>query len=387
MARWMVSAGLAFWTAVQAAPGAAKPVVLGVAWEYPHAGIALAAPVGFQPRSLSAPYDVMHAVAVEDGRPVQAVTLSAFPAAEKVTADEFAELKMAELSRNLAIRNLKPLKKTTMPIAGTTGSARLMSYTFRGAKALAAQVYVLREVQGAKLRICYLLTVVCSATRQARLLPTLGAVVRSVRLLSVRHPVLSDEVKLGEPVEDYSLGYSLRRPVGWYAAKSPAGLEMGQVDYLLGGVPLPSAQLLCGRVPGDTATSEVCAKTYISEAKREALHRKQTCTVVSEGPATLGGLNAYQFVILQGPDRAGVAPRSKKDAQNEAVVMVQRTACLPAGPAGKPRVFALVLTGRGKDIKPAEALMKTLAASFRHVQPTTQPTTQPSTRPTTKPAG
>ena len=116
MAKWIVSAWALLLFAAQAAPGAAKPVVMGKVQEHPHAGIALAAPTGFQPQSLSAPYDVMHSVVLEDDRPVQGVTLSAFPAAAKVTADEFADLKMAELNRNLAIQQLKLLKKTTMPI-------------------------------------------------------------------------------------------------------------------------------------------------------------------------------------------------------------------------------------------------------------------------------
>ena len=376
MAKWIVSAWALLLFAAQAAPGAAKPVVMGKVQEHPHAGIALAAPTGFQPQSLSAPYDVMHSVVLEDDRPVQGVTLSAFPAAAKVTADEFADLKMAELNRNLAIQQLKLLKKTTMPIAGATGSARLMSYTFRGVKTLAAQVYFLREVQGAKLRICYLLTVVCSAARQPRLLPTLGAVVRSVRLISVRHPVLAGDVKLGEPVEDYNLGYSVRRPAGWYVAKIPVGVELGQVDYLLGGVPMPSAQLLATKLSSDEATSEACAKMYIGIAKAAALQRKHSCQAISQGPAKLGGLDAYQFVLLQVPGGAGPAPRAEAD--KESVVIVQRTACLPAEPGGKPRVFAFILTGRGRDAKPAEALMETLAASFRRVQPATRPTTRPA---------
>ena len=383
MAKWTVSVVAALAGLAQAAAGAAKPVVLDKAQEYPHVGLGLAVPVGYVAQPLVSPYDVMKAVVAENYRPVEGVTLSAFPAMAKVTADEFAEAKMNELKKNLAIQQLKLLKKTAMPVAGVNGSARLMSYTFRGLKTLAAQVYFLRDVKDADVRICYLLTVVCSVERQPRLLPTLGAVVRSVRTTSVRHPELRPELKLGEPIEDYDLGYFLRRPAGWYAAKIAAGAELGQVDYLLGGVSMPSAQLLVTRVSGEAATSEGCGKMYLGMAKAAALQRKQACQVVSEGPAKLGMLPAYQFVLVQSAQVGATAPRTGIHA--EPVVIVQRTACLTDTRDGKPMVYALVLTARGNNAKPAEGLISAMAASFRHLESTTQPATQPATRPATRP--
>jgi len=382
MVRATVSALASLAALACSAAGADAPVVLDKAIDYPHAGISLASPKGFELRPLEDPYDVVNTVVLEKNRPVQAVTLSAFPVASSVTSEAFADSKMAELRKNLAIRHLKLLKKTPMPVAGLKGSARLMSYTFRGVKTLAAQVYVIREGKELKIRICYLLTVVCSADKQPRLLPTLGAVVRSAQLTAVRHPDLAAAGALGKAVQDAKLGYALRRPARWYAVKSPVGAEMGQVDYLLAGASMPSVHLLTQPIGSDEADSKAFAKKSLGIARSVAVKRKQTCEVLAEGPAKMAGLDAYQFAVVQSSAKSPALPRAAKNPAS--VVIVQRTLC--ATKSDTPRAYLLTLTARGETAKEAQALMDKLAAGFSLIAPATQPTTTPATQPTTAPA-
>jgi len=384
MTRAMVSAFVA--AALTAAPaGAGTSAVMAPPVEYAHAGIELAVPKGFEVRPLESPYDVMKYIVVENNEVVQAVTLMAFPMSARGTADEFAEMKMAELRRDLAIRHLKLRKQTAMPVAGVTGSARLMSYQHRGKETVAAQVYFIREAKGERVRICYVLTVESSVAKdkQSRMLPILGAVIRSIRLTQVVHPAAPPAPQLAKAVADYELGYSVRPPVGWYASKSIVGVEMGQTDYLVGGQPMPSVLLVLTRASADARTSEAVAKQWLGRAKQIAAKRKQKCEVASQGPAKLGRLSAWQFVAKQSAiDKpAPGAPAILRTSPP--VVLVQRVACVESNSGGEPRVYMLILTCRGEDSKAAVALMDTVAASFVALSPATQPTTRPAT---TKPA-
>jgi len=72
------------------------------------------------------------------------------------------------MQKNLAIRRLTLLKKINIPVAGTNGTARLVTYAFRGAETTAAQVFFVRDIQApdlniSKTRICYVLSVETAA--------------------------------------------------------------------------------------------------------------------------------------------------------------------------------------------------------------------------------
>jgi hypothetical protein len=374
-------AGPVAWAALAAlAAAAGEPQGMGKPVEYPHAGISLAAPAGFRYQELAKPFEVVRLVVTEEDRPVQAVTLSAFPVAAKAKPDEYADVKLMELKKNLAIRQLKLLKKTPISVGGVPGTARMMSYTFRGAKTIAAQVYFIRDVKGSKARICYLLTVVAPLERQAKLLPMLGALIKSVRLVSVRHPQVALPLALGAPVKDYELGFRIARPRGWYATSRTMGAEMGQVDYLLSGVPLPSIRLLITEATGEATTAQACAKQYLAMARAVAQRRQETCELVSESPAKLGEMPAYEFVLKHVPKRESARPGNPNKA-GDPQITIQRTACGTREATEPPRVYLLILTWRGKDAKTATAVMAQIAASFSLLGPSSRPATQPATRP------
>ena len=96
-------------------------IQMGKVFEFPHAGVALGVPEGFEPQNVGEPFDVMRAGLLKGAKSVQAVTLSAFPVAEKVTAAGFADAMTAELRKNLAIRHAKETPRVSVRVAGIEG--------------------------------------------------------------------------------------------------------------------------------------------------------------------------------------------------------------------------------------------------------------------------
>lgn len=378
---WSAMTALA--TALWAAPVVVPAVALQDSREYASAGIAIAVPKTFDYKQALSPFDVMSASVEEAGRPSQAVTLSAFPIADRGTAEEFAEAKMAELGRNLAIRHLKTHKKTPMPVAGANGAARLVSYSFRGTQSVAAQVYFLRDVKGSSARICYLLTVVTAAQKQSKLLPLLGAVVKSVRFLPVKAPEIPAEIELLEPITDNELGFSIRSPKGWYIDRSGAGVEAGLIDYRQGGIPMPSVKIVAVPASADAATSEACSKKFQAIAQSVAARNKQEAITVSDAPAKLGELPANQFVLKMIEKPLSTPSSSGSEATD--VVLVHRTACL-VRKAQDPVAYMIVITAKASELAPAQKLMTAMAETFKVIAPATQPATSPATTTPATPA-
>jgi len=358
------------------APLVVVPVVLQDVEEYPNAGIAIAVPEAFEHKLVSAPFDVLSAGIEEGDRPSQAVTLSAFPITDRGTAEEFAEAKMAELNRNLAIRDLKTHKKTPIPVAGAKGAARLVSYSFRGTQSVAAQVYFLRDVKGSHTRICYLLTVVTTAQKQSKLLGVLGAVIKSIRFIEVKAPEIPAEAQLEKPVKDNELGFSIRSPKGWYIDHSGAGVETGLIDYRLGGIPMPSVKIVAVPASADAATSEACSKKFLAMAQSVAARDKQETRTLSDVKAKLGNLPGQQFVLrlIEKPNPTpSLGGRESGD-----VVLVHRTACLSRA-GTDPVAYVVVITAKAAECAAAEKLMDTMAATFKVLGPATQPATATAT--------
>ncbi len=362
--------------AVSAAPGAPMTVSPAITMQnpvnYPNAGISLAVPQGFEPKLVSAPFDVMSAAVEEANHPVEAITLSAFPIADRGSAEEFAEGKMSDLQRNLAIRNLKTLRKTPMPVAGATGAARLVTYSFRGTSSVAAQVYFIRDIQNNPNRICYLLTVVTSLEKQAALLPVLGAVIKSVNFTPLREPEVPAKITLEEPVRDLDLGFSIRLPKGWYIDRSGAGVEAGLVNYLQGGISMPSIKVVAAPASVDAATSEACSKKLLTMLQSVGARNKQETRTISDEKTMLGDLPAWQFA-LQIVETPNPTP-SLGGRQPGDVIIVNRTACLNV--AGKqPIAYTVTITARAAEQIVAGKLMDAMAGTFKAIGPATQPAT------------
>lgn len=371
--------------------------------EFSHAGIALSVPKGFTPQPVGGPFDVMRAVRMQGDRAVQAVTLSAYCVAEKTPPDAFADAMLADLKANLSFRRVEELKKTPMQVAGIAGAGRLVSYELRGQKTTAARVYFVRTLKPTNVPVCYVLTVEAADQSKDDLLPILGEMVKTVALTNPQHPALLPVKALAAPVKDFKRGFSVRPPAGWFCAPTVLGLQMGRADYLLGGavVPLVNAMVL----PVEAGqTSGGCARKAVETAKATAGEHGMVVKVLAEGPAKMGTLDGYQFILRQSaapapttapttaPDKGKAKPQPKpKPPAAPPVLIVQRTVCvfpdLKTPATTKPadgRNYSLVLITQGVEAKVASAMMDKIAAGFALLSPPKKPA--PATKPTTKPA-
>lgn len=364
LAVWALTVAAAPLGAAPAGPAMAKPLT------YANAGITIAVPEGFEQRVVTAPFDVFSAIDTEADRPVKAVTLAAFPITQGVSAEAYAEGKMAELARNIAIRNLKSARKTAMKVAGADGAVRLVSYTFRGTDSVAAQVYFIRGIEGSTHRICYLLTVVTTADRKDTLIPMLSGVIGSIAFVPVQEPKIAETVELNEEeTHDNGLGFSVRLPKGWYIDRSGGGIEAGLINYVQGGIPLPSIKLTAAVAPAKS-TSQSASTKYLTLLTSAAVQNKQNTRTVSDANAMLGNLPAWQFV-LQIMEKPHPIP-SLAGKQPDDVVVVHRTACLER-PGKATIAYTMTITCQASHRQASVALMEALAKSFQATGPAGRP--------------
>jgi hypothetical protein len=331
VAAWIATVVLGAWSGL--APG---EVPMGESVEYPHAGVALAMPADYQILTVAQPFDITRAILSDKGQPVQAVTVSALPLADpNASAEELADAIIAAQEQNLAIRNLQVLSKAAMKVADQPAAARFISYSFRGDQTVAASVVFCRtlEPQG---RLQYVITVEAIADRKAEVLPVLGEVVKSVRLLTVVRPIDIPLRISGRMVEAPGGTYALPVPHGWYAQTSEAGVSMAQTDYTLGGQPALSACVLIADAPaGETLQQH--ARQCITAAERNAAEEGMEAVVLSDGPARFGNAVAHQLAFeerVPRPATSGPAEAASQPATAEASQPVAQTA--PTSAAAPP---------------------------------------------------
>jgi len=332
--------------------------------EFPHAGISLVLPKGFELQQPEEPTQVMRAVALVQKQPALSVSLSAYLVDEQTTPEKFATSMLEDLRKSLTVRHLEIRKTTPMKVAKLQGTARLLSYTYGGEKALAASVCFIRPVPSPAVRVCYLLSVEAARKHQARLLPTFGKLVESVLLTAIHRPAKAPIGALGPAIRDSQRGYSFRPPLRWFAIVTDAGVVAGQSDYLRGGLTLPRVQVAVENVT-ERGTSEACAKRWLKQARLLAESRGLEASVLCEGPAKLAGLEAYEFLLVQSAKSKAAATRpsaSQPAGFEEPVIIAQRTVC--TGGEGPRKSYSLVLLFPGADQKAAAAMLGRLAEGF-----------------------
>ncbi len=373
---WAIAAHAATDAAVEMAP----------AIEFPHVGVALSVPEGFQFQQPDEQHLVMRSVLKDGEKAGMAITLSAYLVDGETTTEKFAERMLDELQADLRVRRLEVLKETPMPVAKLEGKARLLTYTYRGEKTTSAGVCFIRELTSPAVRICYLLQIEALEKRAVKVLPIFGEVVKSVSLTEVRSPADSPFDPTGPATVDLRRGFSIRLPVRWFVRPTATGIRAALSDYLRGGLPIPVLQVAV--IDGSPQmTSRECGRAGLAEAQKGAYKAGLKDEVLSEGPATLGGLAAHEFVLLQStapqtkpataaaptttsgpaataPAAASAPATATQPAEGaKSVIIAQRTACLP-GPAGRRRSYSLVLAYPGGDGNAARAMLEKLAAGF-----------------------
>ena len=307
---WVIAAVLA----ATADVGRAE-MAMGESVDFPHAGLALAFPAGYQSQTVQQPFDIARAILTDKDLPVQAVTVAAFPLEDpNISAEELADQMAAAQQQNLAVRNLQVLSKAPMKVADLPGAARLISYTFRGDETVAASVVFCRDLVGRQGRLEYVITVEAAADRKAEVLPALGEVVKSVRLMTVVRPI-DIPLKMSSRVLEAPDGLiALRVPHGWFAEVSEAGISLAQTDYTLGGEPTVIACVLGAETAG-AATPQQHAQQCIQAATQAAADQGMEAKVISQEPARLGSAEACQLVIEQRLPQASSVPSGAATSQ------------------------------------------------------------------------
>ncbi len=373
--------------AVLSGPAGAEEEPETATLSYPHAGVSLTLPEGFELQMLAETFDVLRAVRYQEDAAVQALTLSAYPVEPSDTARAFANAKMAELKRNVNIRRLQVPKETTMPVAGVKGVARRLSYLFRGEKTVAAQVYFTRDVTK-DLRICYLLSVESDEAHQGTMLRVLASAIKSLKRIDMAHPMAIELPEASLTLSDAKRGYAVDVPRGWHASSGRGGVYLFQTDLLAGGIPNPNVSVtVAGTLPETTAAA--CAEKLIAYVNKTATSKGLNAKVLSNEPAKLAGREGRQFVMR--------LSKSSDGNGEGAEVHVYRILCTPDPGGEGARSISLALVAQNAEPDAAAAKLDALAEGFSllsdaRTRPSTQPTrpavgpTRPATNPTTSTA-
>ncbi len=367
--------------------------------DFPHAGIAFAIPLGYQQQIVAQPFELAKAVLSEDGKPAQAVTVLALPLEDpNATPESLADEILAAQSSDLAVRDVEVLNTAAMKAADMPGSARLISYTFRGEETVAASVVFCRQLNGSTTRMQYLVTVEAAADRKSNVLPVLGDVVKSIRLLAVVRPIDMGVCQTTQLLDGPGGVYSVALPHGWYVQPTPAGVSIAQTDYSLAGQPGLTAHVLLRELPsGVTARQE--ADRCVRAALEHASQAGESGQVVSQGQAKLAGQEAWQVVFEQNlraeapaatepasapaSTQAAAAPADRAPAEPANVIIVRRSLVLPpVGGRAEQQCLSLVVVCPNAAAQAAEAAMDKLADGMKlniALPAATAPATQPAT--------
>ncbi len=379
--------------------------------EFPHAGVRIALPGGFEPLMLTEEFQVMAATRAGGRRATQSLSLSAYPVEGKTTAKEVLDELLKPLKQDLSFRYLKVIKETKTRIAGIDGKARRLSYTHRGVKTVAVRACFIREVElpgaetktipaklnakaqvrpyggsqdrptASKLYVAYVLTMEVALKHEKTLLRTFDAVVQAMAMIDFRRPIEIPIDFKGPFLKEFSQGYIIRMPKGWVGGHNELGVFTEQADYLLGGIASPWVQVVSAVVP-ETMTDQDCGEKAIEyEAKLGV-----KIEVLSKGPIKLAGMDACQYVLrksiplplaeTQPATQEGKSPPASQPTQTRpairpaemppsaSVIEVLRLLNVPAFEKGKARHYAIIVSCKDSSVKQAVEFMENLAKGF-----------------------
>jgi hypothetical protein len=324
----------------------------------------LAVPKGFAFTGTGSSRLVATAVLTEGGKPVQSVTLAVRPEEAESTAAALADHVRQETAEALNVRNLTVVKDWPLTVAGTAGVARRVTYVSRGEKMTATMACFVRLLEDGKSAIGYVLTVSSVAEKEGTLGAVYEAVAGSIVLTPIRRPTELPIETLAEAIASPSGQYSLRRPHGWYAVGVGGSVTVAQADCLLDAETVRAWVVVHPVAKGTSARQQAQG---LMGMKVPRVRR----TVVSQGPAAMGGREGYQFTVKLSPDAPAASSRPATAPAEAAVspLVVQRILCLP-GPDGKAeRCYSLFLFYQGPDVQAAQAMMDKIAEGFSLTAP------------------
>lgn len=370
---WVLAGCAVGWSDPVGAEVSTGQMKMQKAVEYPHAGIMLAVPTGFTvSEQLFGEFQVLTASRIEGKQATQFISLAAYPVNGKVTPASLLETLREPMKNRLAIRDLKVEKTADISVAGRKATAVHMTYTFRGIKTVTLSACFIRDIvpvtaqkpsaetQPARRRLAYVLTLEVADAHRHTLLKTFEAVLRTIMMTAVRRPIDSPIHFDGPYLRNLPQGYALRMPVGWVGGQNAIGLYFLQVDYLLGGIPCPSVQIVSGKVD-PSATAQACGQKAIDYMRKQGLK----VDILSEGPARLAKRDGYQFVLRK--TRAPATRPTTEKAKTTTTLEVHRLLCVPPNEnlyEEKAWNYAMIVAGRDVTVEQLTNLADQLARRF-----------------------
>lgn len=370
---------------------ATADVSTGKVLAYPHAGIALAVPKGFEYQVITDPSGVIRALWQVSGQGPVSVAFMAMPVKPDMTAEMYADMREAQLRKLPDVYDFELLKKTSIPAAGLTGTARLINFTARKTATIALKAYFIRAIKKPNLHICYVLTVTAPSSRQKDILGVFAAIIKSIKLITIEPPSPTEIEGPASLMTDQKRGYSIRVPRGWHIRQALTGATLVMTDYAGGGRTKPVVSVSVA--PVDEGTNAAAAGLKYLEAFTSHFETKVGLASkrLSQTRIKMAGFDGYQAVLQQTPK--GLLASDPSAQTHKTRVVVQQTICALAAAADQKSLqknaYVLTVFLDGKDPKAAVAVTEKLAAGFAILTPTVKPIIAPvaKTRPAaTKPA-
>ncbi len=335
------------------------------ALRFPHVGITLTVPAGFTCQGVSDKFVVMRADLFEQEKAVLKIFVRAVPADPSTKANDLSLAALSQLKSRTEIDAVESLvEPMPMEVAGLPGVAGRVKYNLNGQDFAAVNVCFIRSLNGGTgIRIAYLLTVISQGAAEARMLPVLSEVIKSIRLIPVQHPRSAGIQMLCDPLEDLRFGYSIQVPRGWFVSQSPTGMTMGQADYLSDCTEGVLVEIIARDIPAD-GEFLLAVDTQIQKYTQNS-HQGYGLEVVSREAAELSGLEAQLVTLTERQDAPSTAPAQAEAIEVDKLVSVHLFAQSPTGEPGKTKLYELSGTFINVEPKHAAKMLLQIAAGFK----------------------
>ena len=306
---------------------------------YPHAGISISLPTSFRTQVLSTDFEIVRGMGFQGQSVTECITLSAFPVDLKETPESFSEMLGENLEKDIAVRKLKTIDKSTRNIAGLEFCVRKVSYRYRGSDIAALGGVFIRKSDDAKAtsQIAYVLTVEIDKKQEHLMDGLFDTVAGSVKLVDIVRPVNLDVKKGSGFISDSEGSYGLRIPDGWTGQNNQLGVFAGVVDYGLDGSYSPAVQIVSVELSG-----ELSAEQHGEAALKKEKEQGRLVEILERGSVDVAGLKGFQFVL----QRKANIPETRPANSPVPPPVVEVRRLLNAG-TDKPDVtrhYAIILT-------------------------------------------
>jgi len=334
--------------------------------EYPHAGIRLALPAGFELRPAGVRGQILNTSRPAEGRATIAITLDTRVVGEGVTPRSFWDFALGHWQRGGAA-DMRLLEERDVQVGGVDAVARLLTYSSGRHQAAAVGACFIRQVKrpaAEPLWIAYLLLLKGSADRMTAMFPMINGIAKSITLSEIRRPIDMPVELTDTAVRDPLGRYALRLPKGWSFAQVKAGPVLGQVDLLLGGAASPRVRAMVTDMP-KSMDAKACGLDVIAFVREQKGHKVD---ILSQGAAKVGGKDGYQFILRTqvplGAGNAGAGGKSGpagKTKLSDPFIQGVRLFGVP-GEKGRREYLLMVLDCNDAPAAKAEGVMNKLSA-------------------------